>query len=375
MAGSAFSLEMTRSHYGPEAHRRVAAIAAELGRRRNFDRLTTEALRAPENLKDLPLEMRKAAGDVLGAARLIDEALEALPHHPASFEQILGDLWGLAVDGTIEPTSVKHVSPPATAQDLARAMDALPVFPSVALKVLRELGREECDLGQVQGLASRDQVLTASLLRIANSALYGACRRVSNLAGAVARIGTDMAAQVVVAAALKPLFASASLQRLWQHSIEAAAVCSDLAGQTRGLAECEGAVLGLVHDIGSLVICMLPVEHAAAHARIAEESGTSVVADYLVCGRDHGELGAALLQRWNFPPEFVEGVRHHHRPERTDSRLAALVYVAEHRTGCEEDTPSLSRLAGAMATAGVSPPENADGARSTSRLEALLNAA
>ena len=372
MAGSAFSLEMPRPENEPETHSRVAAIAAELARRRGLDHATVKALRAP-TWKELPLEIQEA-GDLLVAARLIDEALEALPHHPVSYQQIIGDLWGLALDGTTESSLVKCLSPAATARDLARSMDALPVFPSVALEVLRELRNDSTDLLRIEKLASRDQVLTASLLRIANSALYGACRGVSTLTGAIGRIGTDMAAQVIVAASLRPLFASAALRGLWQHSIQAAAACAKLAGRTALVAECEAAVLGLVHDIGSLIIRTLPAEHAAAHAHIAEAPGCTVVADYLVCGRDHGELGADLLQRWSFPREFVEAVRHHHRPERANSPLAAILYVAEHHTGSEEDVPSLSRLAAALASAGLSPTETLETAESPGRLEALLNA-
>ena len=60
-------------------------------------------------------------------------------------------------------------------------------------------------------------------------------------------------------------------------------------------------------DIGRLVAHTLQREQAAAHARIAEASGCPVLADYLVFGRDHAELGADVLARWHeVLPQFVK---------------------------------------------------------------------
>jgi putative nucleotidyltransferase with HDIG domain len=207
------------------------------------------------------------------------------------------------------------MNPLITEQDLACAMEQLPVFPAVALEILHDLRSDETGLERIERLAERDQVLAASLIRVANSALYGSCRDATSLTSAIVRLGTEVAAQVVIAASLKPLFASAALRDLWQHSTTAASVCAQLA--TRGGVATTGqaVVLGLVHDIGRLVMQALPGGGASAHARITVTSACVGAADYVVCGRDHAQLGAELLERWNFPPAFVKAIRHHHRPE------------------------------------------------------------
>jgi HD-like signal output (HDOD) protein len=400
---------------GAEAHcLRVAAIAGELALRRGFgavavgdvqrialkhhhtpearsmgrmlDRLAVDlGLNggASETISPAPApaaDVSPGAGaepleDLVTLANLFDEALEGMPYFRQSFEELLVELWGLALDRIIEPESVKALRPLASGEDLARAIEALPVFPAVALQVLRELVGGDADLGQIERFASRDQVLAASLLRVANSALYHGCREVSNLAGAIARLGTEMAAQVVIGAALKPLFASAPLRDLWEHSTTTAALCAQLADRAGAPPSGEAAVLGLVHDIGRLVIYMLPSQYAAAHTRIAEASGCTVVADYLVCGRDHAALGAGLLARWNFPDAFIEAVHDHHQPERTSSPLAGVLYLAEFLTGGNEDIPSLSRLSQALTTAGIPFAECLDLAELPRRVDAVLDAA
>jgi HD-like signal output (HDOD) protein len=120
---------------------------------------------------------------------------------------------------------------------------------------------------------------------------------------------------------------------------------------------------------------MLPSHHAAAHTRIVEASGCHLLADYLVCGRDHAELGAEVLARLNFPVEFVEAVGFHHQPEGVDSRFAAMLYVAEYLAGSEEDIPSIARLANTLTTIGLSLLDCLDLAESPGRFDALLNAA
>jgi putative nucleotidyltransferase with HDIG domain len=254
-------------------------------------------------------------------------------------------------------------------------MQQLPVFPAVALEVLHELRSADASLAAIERLASRDQVLTASLIRVANSALYGASRDVSTLTSAIVRLGTEVAAQIVIAASLKPSFASPLVRDLWQHSTRAAAVCAQLAARGGAAVTGEAVVLGLIHDIGRLVIHALPGGRAAAHGRITDGSGCMVIADYLVCGRDHAELGAVVLERWNFPAEFIKAVRHHHRPEATDSRLASMLYVAEYLTGFDEDIPLLSRLADALARTGMPLAECLDLAEPPCRLVRLLDAA
>jgi len=40
------------------------------------------------------------------------------------------------------------------------------------------------------------------------------------------------------------------------------------------------------------------------------------VAENMVLGTDHAEIGALILARWSFPDDIVDAVRWHHNPER-----------------------------------------------------------
>jgi HD-like signal output (HDOD) protein len=40
-----------------------------------------------------------------------------------------------------------------------------------------------------------------------------------------------------------------------------------------------------------------------------------VVAENMILGTDHAEIGAQILAQWSFPPDVVNAVRSHHNPE------------------------------------------------------------
>ena len=80
-------------------------------------------------------------------------------------------------------------------------------------------------------------------------------------------------------------------------------------------------------------------------------------AEAVLTGVDHGEAGGHILHAWNFPESIVEGVRWHHQPERSESLLASLLYLAEFWHCSDEDLPSESRLRSALARAGLTKQE------------------
>ena len=55
----------------------------------------------------------------------------------------------------------------------------------------------------------------------------------------------------------------------------------------------------------------------------------------------------------DLPEAMVSAIRQHHRPERADSPLAHLLYVAEYLSGAEEDLPSGIRLESSLRGIGL----------------------
>jgi len=216
---------------------------------------------------------------------------------------------------------------------------------SVSCHVFRALRADrEYEVRDLEAMALRDPVLTGNLLGVANSALFGRGRGVSTVGRAIATVGVMAARKIMLAAAMRPLFASAGLGQIWSHSLSSAPLCSALAHHTGLLTPEEGLVLGLVHDIGAVAVTFLPRGTAITRGNLMDGGCPAAYVERLLLGRDHGEIGADLIADWLFPEDFIEAVRFHHQPERSASKLSALAYVAEFWSGLDEDLPSFGRV-------------------------------
>lgn len=231
----------------------------------------------------------------------------------------------------------------------------LPVQAQVAQEVFRRLvPAREYEIPELEGMAARDPVLAASLLGVANAALYSPATRIGTIRQAISYIGTTAARHIMMAAVLRPLFASASLSRMWTHCLNTAKFCAGLAEQTSLMDAEEASLLGLVHDIGALAVQFLATDALDGYSRLRERGCPPAYIEKLLFGRDHGELGAEILADWGFPEHMLEAVRFQHEPERSKAPLASLVYLAEFWAGLDEDIASAARLRECLSRTGVS---------------------
>jgi len=342
--------------------RRVAALAMEIGRMAGlpapFAGPAWDAMGGSQEDHGSPDGLRQVE-ELAGIVRLcslLDQQFESLQFGYKDLETIFDAVRALAGHEGFDPSLVEHFRR-MRCREVPRQIrrgEGLPVEARAAREVFRLLGRDrDYEVRELALMALRDPVLAGSLIRVANSSLYSPASKLSVVGQAISYIGTVEARKVMLAAVLRPMFASAGLTRLWSHSVSAAQFGSALIGQTGiGGAE-EGLILGLVHDIGSLAIQFAPRETREFSARLVERGCPATYAERLLFGCDHGEIGADILDRWGFPAHLTEAVRYHHQPERSSGALAALAYLMEFWQGSDEDLPSFHRVEHCLARTGL----------------------
>ncbi|MCX6629527.1 MAG: HDOD domain-containing protein [Candidatus Solibacter sp.] len=347
-----------------QAHcRRTAALAVELGRRAGVAveplaqaallHHSLEPLRHSSGLGRLAWQVlcgddQRRIADIVQVCNLVDEQMEALEFEYKEVETIFEEIQSFAAFEEFDPALVEQLRE-MRCREFPRELK-LPVEGGAARLVCHTLRtHRECENRELEVIALRDPVLASSLLNVANSALYGRAQRVSTVSRAIATVGVIAARKVMLAAAMRPLFASAGLQRIWGHSLSSAPLWSALAGHTGLLSAEEGLVLGLVHDIGAVAVQFLPRETLTTHRNLVEGGCPASYVERLLLGRDHGEIGAGLIAEWHFPEEFIDAVRFHHQPERSTSKLASMAYLAEFWSGLGEDLPSFGRVEACLA--------------------------
>ncbi len=203
---------------------------------------------------------------------------------------------------------------------IARVGD-LPAMPAVAMKVMEMVGDQATSARALQGIIQRDQALTAKVLKIANSAMFGVSRDITTLSHAIVMLGFSTIRSVVLAASTKSIYfkckgiSGFSAKLLWEHSLAAAAIARRLAGRLDGVDVEESFISGLLHDIGKSV---LNVNFFDKYSEVIKETynigGDSVRVERRLLGFDHAQVGAMVVRKWNLAKGLEEAVRYHHNP-------------------------------------------------------------
>jgi putative nucleotidyltransferase with HDIG domain len=239
--------------------------------------------------------------------------------------------------------------------DVSQVIDRLPVFPRAARDVVRQVANPNVGPRELEAVASLDAVLAGRLIQTANSAFYSPQQPIGTIFQAVSFIGIETARRVLLAAALRTNFSSPQAHQLWNHSLDVAQIAELVAEHAAvDIDPSQAFLAGLIHDVGRLAFAIMPTAFQERFQRLTNGGCPPVEVEMCLSGYCHGELGAETLAQWNFPQEIIDGVRWHHRPERSSLPLASLLYLAEFITESQEDLPSCVRMNSATALVGIS---------------------
>lgn len=319
----------------------------------------------------------RTMGHIIALSNLLDEKMEFLPYEVNPGFHIWEAVRELRE--FIHPQVLKAAHKRLEVFTLRAGHEwDLPAQMSVAKDLLRMLMTDEPpEVSRLAELAGRDPVISGSLVQAANSVRYGNRQQIRSIRHAITHLGWNESRQLVAALALQPLFASSNLQGLWRHSVWTAQFLETLARQSGFMDPEEAVLLGLTHDIGRIAIQTLPRAFAGVFTRLTERGCAPGYTEQMLFGMDHAEIGARILESWQFPGHFVEAVRFHHRP--ADSAPArqqsAALYLAEFWAETDEDLPCSRQLDAALAQTMLSFKDLAKIEKGQGTLSLLLNAA
>jgi putative nucleotidyltransferase with HDIG domain len=234
--------------------------------------------------------------------------------------------------------------------ELRTLVRRLPVLPVCAAEVIRAARDGNISADRLVYLANQDQVLAGNLIQSANSAAYTWAGRVGNVEQSVLYLGEMRASQLLLSVALKPILGVTGHQALWEHSLEVAHVSHRVAADTHSMHSPDAYILGLLHDVGQLLLHMFPFETRGRVSMLIDSGATRDIAETSVFGLTHAEAGAYVLRFWKMPEDYVEAVLHHHHPEAGGGAGAAMLYMAEQWTDPAGDELETARLDCALNT-------------------------
>lgn len=204
----------------------------------------------------------------------------------------------------------------------------LPSAPAIYYEVVQELSLADTSIQKVGEIIARDVSMTAKILQLANSPLFGLYQRVNNLDRAMVLVGLDTVMALVITIHIFSTYVDTgvpgfSIPELWDHSLKTALYARTIAQeeeQPRKTID-DAFMGGILHDVGRLILAAnLPDMYSQAVA-LADRIGCTVTkAEEDIFGTTHAEVGAYLMGLWGLPDQIVESVAFHHSPNRCLAR-------------------------------------------------------
>lgn len=201
-------------------------------------------------------------------------------------------------------------------QRVLEELERMPAQQAAAVRVLYVADDPRSSASDLAAAVGADPVLTAQVMRLANSAYYGLSGRVRSADFAVTLLGFATVRSLAAASAAGAIGDDAVIPcDFWQHAAASAAGAAQVSARL-GLVRPEAFSLGLLHDIGTAVLCRIdPAAFHAIEAEVADpDSRQAVLLERKAFGMDHMAVAATVLGSWRFPDELVDTIAAHHDP-------------------------------------------------------------
>jgi HD-like signal output (HDOD) protein len=241
---------------------------------------------------------------------------------------------------TLEPTkrvvesdAPAHPRTPNFINDIAAGRVELPTIPRVVQRLIAALRNPDVDTRRVGEALSQDPILSAKVLRLANSAFFGGQRSMSSIDAAIALIGIEALNRLVIACGVSSSFKEIpgiDLADFWRVALVAAIAANKIAPRLGADAE-EAYTCGLLHATGHLILCQTYPDIADAMftgfdvVRGAELASIEVGA----FGIDHPAVGALWMETLGFPQGVADAIKKAvEAPAASDSALDLVLRSA-----------------------------------------------
>ncbi len=185
----------------------------------------------------------------------------------------------------------------------------LPALPEAALKVRQAINNPDVGSTEIIQIVQSDPVLSARLVKVANSPLYGTWREIKTVRDAVRRLGLETTKNLSFSLSVKQLFSAKTsiikkyVQQIYNESTSIAAIAFVIAQTQAEHLDPEQALLsGLIQNLG-LIPILKYIDMHPSMMQSAESLGKSINNLQL-------PVSTLIFNEWNFNPEFIDIVEH-----------------------------------------------------------------
>ena len=224
-------------------------------------------------------------------------------------------------------------------EDIISGIDTLKPIPPVAAQIMTLAEDENSSMSDIAELIIHDPSITASLLKICNSAYFGLSRQVESVRDAITLLGLDQIVELVLLNGAAENFKDEpdgyglGEGELWHHAVVSAHVAKALA-KNHSPADKQHLIFtaALLKDIGKIIMGrFVAFSYEKINILVHSKGYSFDEAEKEVIGMNHEELGALVGKKWRFGDRLIYIIGNHHMRHEAcrDDVEIALVYLAD----------------------------------------------
>lgn len=224
-----------------------------------------------------------------------------------------------------------------TVEEIVQDVSTIHSLPLFYSRLDETINHPRSSIASISKIISEDQGLTARILKLANSPLFGYFSKIETITQAITIIGVQQVRDLALAVSVMDVFKGIpkeliTMEQFWRHSIATGLTARIIATSLRESNLERFFVAGILHDVGRLImfvklpdICMEMMEESRTKKRLLYQ----VERERLLF--DHAEVGGNLLRRWKIPARIAEPVEFHHRCQRAEQypRETSVLHIAD----------------------------------------------
>jgi len=194
-------------------------------------------------------------------------------------------------------------------------------LPLIYERLTEIINHPRSSIEDITKVIGEDQGLTARLLKLANSPLFGYFSKIDSIGKAATIIGTQQLQSLALAVSVMEIFTGVpeqvvNMRSFWQHSIACGITARALAIYRRETNVERVFAAGILHDVGRLVICTaMPEIFSGMLVAAGDQDSLLYTVEKELMGFTHAAVGGRLLEKWRVPASITEPVACHHTPD------------------------------------------------------------
>ena len=198
----------------------------------------------------------------------------------------------------------------------------LPTPTGVALKVMELSMDENSTAEQIAAVIELDPAISSRLLKLVNSPLAGASRRIASVSRAVVHVGVRTVSSLAMGFSLvndhrEGRCEGFDYNLFWSEAVARASTARHFTNILKNFNPDEAFTCGLLSPVGKLAFaCVFPETYTEALHMVDHDNDRELAAvEHTMFGIDHNELAANMMAEWYMPEIFCNATRMQGNPD------------------------------------------------------------